>query len=97
MTLRPYGVGLLPPAEIFDATLWTKGAWHHYVFRNEHGTMLIEGKVAKDRSGHRNPLHLLAKVMDDAKPQLDRLGLDYITTDYDTARETCPLKTPRNS
>ncbi|MBP2315502.1 hypothetical protein [Azospirillum soli] len=39
---------------------------------------VVKGEVSKDRSGHRNPLHLLAAVAADL--DLEALGIDYATT-----------------
>lgn len=54
---------------------------HHY--RLTVGDHVITGEVPKDKSGHRNPLHLLLNIMKDAEPQILALGLNYVKTRWD--------------
>ena len=54
------------------------GSHHEYTvdYKVEDGWKTIRGSVPKDKSGHRNFLHLLAAIMEDI--DLDELGQNYV-------------------
>ena len=54
------------------------GSRHEYAveYKAEDGWKTIRGSVPKNKSGHRNFLHLLAAIMDDI--DLDELGENYV-------------------
>ena len=56
----------------------TAGSHHEYAveYKAEDRWKTIQGSVPKDKSGHRNFLHLLAAIMDDIN--LDALDEDYV-------------------
>lgn len=54
------------------------GSRHEYAveYKDKDGWQIRRGSVPKDKSGHRNFLHLLAAIIDDI--DLDTLGSDYV-------------------
>ena len=54
------------------------GSRHEYAvdYKAKDGWQTIRGSVPKDKSGHRNFLHLLAAIVDDI--DLDALGKNYV-------------------
>jgi hypothetical protein len=54
------------------------GSHHEYAvdYKAKDEWQTIRGSVPKDKSGHRNFLHLLAVIMDDI--DLDELGTNYV-------------------
>lgn len=85
MALVPYASRLMAEADLLTIELYTvpfgKEPKHGYVVLDNNGHRLADGEVPKTKSGHRNPLHLLKAVLNDL--DLDALGTNYITTEYD--------------
>lgn len=72
--LHPYGYGS-PPQSVATMRIHTSecGTKHEYSI-SMHERFLV-GAVPKLRSGHRNPLHLLAQILETIS--LETLGHDY--------------------
>ena len=81
MSLIPYGSRLYPEAELITATIFSYKNKHCYVIKDNVGTHLFEGNIPKTQSGHRNPLRMLADILEDC--DLEILGTNHITTEYD--------------
>ena len=83
MRLIPFGSPLHGEAELITAVFFTvpKNDAHGFRILSNDATILAEGQVPKNHSGHRNPLHLLRDVL--ATIDLDGLGKDYVTTAWD--------------
>jgi hypothetical protein len=75
--------GYKPPVPLLDANIWTSddGQYHQYCIADNTGFFVAKGKILKTKSGHRNPVHLLAAIFDDI--DLSDFDNDYITTIYD--------------
>lgn len=69
------------------ARIWTDVAWdsgrpiHGYVVHDADNRVIARGCVPKERSGHRNPLRLLHRVL--ASIDLDALPNDHVETVWD--------------
>ena len=64
MTCFPQGIGMLR-FDILGGQIWTSdcGKYHHYVLELQDETVL-EGRVLKRYSAHKNPLRILADIYD---------------------------------
>lgn len=84
MTLLPYGSQLYAEEDLISATIWTMSKpppRHCFSIRDNHGNELASGEVAKNQSGHRNPLHLLRDIL--ATVDIDAWKSNYVTTPFD--------------
>jgi hypothetical protein len=80
--LHPYG------SRVHARTIATMKVWsepnnkHHgyrLMWRNTDNELQeIIGKIKKTKSAHQNIFHVMAKVLEHAKPELKKLGADYI-------------------
>lgn len=75
--------GIKPPVPLVDCNIWTTdcGNFHQYCIADPTGWFMAKGRILKTKSGHRNPLHLLAAIIDDI--DLTDFDDNYITTIYD--------------
>jgi len=75
--IRPFGYQN-DPIQIGHMRVHSAGSLHEYAvdYKAEDGWRTLRGRVPKDKSGHRNFLHLLADIMHDI--DLDELGHNYV-------------------
>ena len=75
--IRPFGYEN-DPISFGRMRVHSAGSHHEYAvdYKAEDGWKTIQGSVPKDKSGHRNFLHLLAAILDDI--DLDELGHNYV-------------------
>jgi len=78
--IRPYGYQN-DPIQFGRMRVHSAGSRHEYAvdYKAKDGWQTIRGSVPKDKSGHRNFLHLMAAIMDDL--DLDALGKDYVNVE----------------
>ena len=92
--LQPFGY---KAAEFSFATMrvTSQGDEHYYRidFKTALGWHKITGTVAKERSGHRNFLHLLAAILDDV--DLDALGEDYVNVFKEVEEHVPGMRKPK--
>lgn len=81
-TLVPGGIGLLRD-DLASGTLFTTddGKHHHLVVRDKNYRVVLDHFIPKTQSGHKNLLHVLRDILNDA--DLDSLGKDYLKTVHD--------------
>lgn len=92
MHLIPFGSRFYPEEHLVHAVIWSAaGGQHGYAFIDNMGSDLASGYVTKDRSGHRNPLHVLKAALADI--DLSVLGRDYISTRWDEPKPVRMLRT----
>lgn len=79
--LHPFG-SKLAARTIAHIKIWSEpnNRFHGYSlsWEGEKHTRSINGKVRKKVSAHQNIFHVLGWVLEDAKPKLKKLGVDYI-------------------
>ena len=80
MSLVPYGY--YAPCTLITGQIWSSHKGHSYDIKDANGNTLASGDVPKTKSGHRNPFHLLANIMNDISLQ-NKLNDNYITTKWD--------------
>jgi hypothetical protein len=91
--LIPHGKRILGSDPVVQGSIFSFSengvAYHGYcvnVIRHGEGDIRLTGRVLKTRSGHRNPLHLLAAILADLSPEaLDALGIDEARSRYDAS------------
>lgn len=83
MELVPMGTQLYGTDTIMVGSIWSNDQNTHHCYSLSAGKHHVEGRVPKVASGHRNPFHLMLAVMVDAEPQIQALGLNYVTTRFD--------------
>ncbi|WP_144428475.1 hypothetical protein [Azospirillum thiophilum] len=95
MALVPYGEYRLGEHPVITGSIWTTigndgQSAHAYriAIVNPEQDHVIIGEIAKSRSGHRNPLHLLGAIIADI--DLPALGTDYAFSQVDM-----PINEPR--
>lgn len=96
MTLWPYGAKTRE-TPLLSSRIWTARtqngvAVHRYRICDVDGGTVAEGEVDKTRSGHRNPLHLLERIL--ASIDLNSLPRDHITTEWDLPPDLSDRDTP---
>lgn len=66
------------PIEFGKMSVHSVGGLHEYHvrYKNVDGWQSIRGAIVKDKSGHRNFLHLLGDILEDM--DLDAIGIDYV-------------------
>jgi len=75
------------PIEFGQMSVHSAGDLHkyHVRYKNVEGWQSVRGAIVKDKSGHRNFLHLLGDILDDM--DLDALGVDYVNIMEEVAED----------
>jgi len=75
------------PIEFGNMRVHSAGRYHEYhvSYKNVNGWQSLRGAIPKNKSGHRNFLHLLGDILDDM--DLDELGVDYVNIMEEVAEE----------
>lgn len=89
--LQPYG-DANNPIKFGEMRISTRGVYHCYAvdINTKDGWTTRRGSIAKRKSGHRNFLHLLAKILEDM--DLDNMENNYVNVWADV-KEIYPCAT----